>query len=384
MSEYQYYEFAAVERPLAESEMDQLRNISSRARITPAGFVNEYQWGDLKANPVDLMHRFFDAHVYLANWGSAVLMLKLPRDGIEHDVLEAFSGHECLEVEALPEHWLLIWSLGESEDDLRFDFVEGEGWMAQLLPLREELLRGDYRSLYIGWLRAVTVEEVSNNAREPMALHGLGELTAAQKALAEFLEVDGDLLVAVGADSPSIESSIADDETVDGWLDELPRSEVRGYLRQLLSGQGASAERALKRRYSAWKADSRPGTVATGRSVETLWQRARQEEKRRLQEEAEARSRAEEERRKEREARLAMMANDFRREWQVADDEANRGHGKAYDRACQQLIDLHDAYVMFSTEGHFQQALESFLDTHRRRGRLIDRLVEAGLTPAQR
>jgi len=28
---------------------------------------------------------------------------------------------------------------------------EGVGWMTQLSPLREELLRGDLRPLYIGW-----------------------------------------------------------------------------------------------------------------------------------------------------------------------------------------------------------------------------------------
>jgi hypothetical protein len=34
MSEYQYYEFTAVDKPLNEKDMQALRNLSSRAQIT--------------------------------------------------------------------------------------------------------------------------------------------------------------------------------------------------------------------------------------------------------------------------------------------------------------------------------------------------------------
>ena len=46
MSEYQYYEFIALDRSLTEREMKELRAISTRAEITPTNFINEYQWGD--------------------------------------------------------------------------------------------------------------------------------------------------------------------------------------------------------------------------------------------------------------------------------------------------------------------------------------------------
>jgi hypothetical protein len=42
MSEYQYYEFQAIDRPLTEKEMGELRSYSTRARITPTSFVNDY------------------------------------------------------------------------------------------------------------------------------------------------------------------------------------------------------------------------------------------------------------------------------------------------------------------------------------------------------
>lgn len=48
MSEYQYYEFQAIHRPLTHSQMREVRNFSTRATITPTRFVNEYHWGDFK------------------------------------------------------------------------------------------------------------------------------------------------------------------------------------------------------------------------------------------------------------------------------------------------------------------------------------------------
>jgi hypothetical protein len=50
MSEYQYYEFLAVDRPLNRKQMGELRACSTRARITATRFVNEYHWGDFKGD----------------------------------------------------------------------------------------------------------------------------------------------------------------------------------------------------------------------------------------------------------------------------------------------------------------------------------------------
>jgi hypothetical protein len=78
MSEYQYYEFLAIDRPLDRTAQDALRSISSRARITATSFTNHYEWGDLKGDPRKFMERWFDLHLYLANWGTRRLMLRMP------------------------------------------------------------------------------------------------------------------------------------------------------------------------------------------------------------------------------------------------------------------------------------------------------------------
>jgi hypothetical protein len=41
MSEYQYYEFQAIDKPLDAEQMAELRSYSTRARITPASFIRK-------------------------------------------------------------------------------------------------------------------------------------------------------------------------------------------------------------------------------------------------------------------------------------------------------------------------------------------------------
>ena len=79
MSEYQYYEFTAVDQPLTTREQAELRSLSTRADITATSFINTYEWGNFKGDPRKLMERYFDAHLYLNNWGTRELILRLPK-----------------------------------------------------------------------------------------------------------------------------------------------------------------------------------------------------------------------------------------------------------------------------------------------------------------
>ena len=57
MSEYRYYEVQAIDRPLGEADMEALRILSTRARITATSFTNHYKWGDCKGDPNRLIGR---------------------------------------------------------------------------------------------------------------------------------------------------------------------------------------------------------------------------------------------------------------------------------------------------------------------------------------
>jgi hypothetical protein len=382
MSEYQYYEFVAIDRALTREEQAQLRSCSSRATITATSFVNEYNWGDLKADPADWMRRYFDAFVYTANWCSCRLALRLPDEAFDRTELQRFSTKYSLTIDNSGAHWIVNWSLDEGPDDDRFAMEAGQGWMGRLVPLRDELLRGDLRPLYLGWLAGVSADsEVSDSDAEPEVPPGMSQLSAAQQALAEFLEIDPDLMTAAAAGSPELENYWHDDDSVEVWMADLPRDAIEIVFNLLLQGASQQAERRVKSEFVAWlkQSGSRESWPAKPRKVCELRALAKEAEKRRLEREAKERARHEAERRKQREAYLRTLAAGFDRHWKVVDQYAERGTSSGYDEAKRAIVDLADAYELAADRNGFDGALRRFMVRHAKRGALVRRLVEARL-----
>src|SRR5688572_3090750 len=94
MSEYQYYEFIALDRALSRGELNEVRAISSRAELTPHSFVNEYQWGDFKGDPYEFLEKYYDAMLYYANWGTRRFIVKIPPAAIDAKTAKAYCGDE--------------------------------------------------------------------------------------------------------------------------------------------------------------------------------------------------------------------------------------------------------------------------------------------------
>jgi hypothetical protein len=380
VSEYQYYEFLAIDRPLTAQEMRVLRALSTRAQITPVSFTNEYNWGDFKGNPDKMMERYFDAHVYVANWMTAVFKVRVPGEALAKETIEAIASSEALDFKATKSHWIITWRLEESENYERFGQEDGRGWMARLGLVRDELLRGDLRSLYIGWLAAVSREAKDDGEMEPISVNGLGQLTSAQKALAEFLEVNEDLLAGAGMGSPASQGEEVSQKEMDAWINELPRDEAKAVLKQVLSGQGQQAERTLKSRFAAWRRGlGGDAGEPPGRSIGELWAKAKAAERIRLEEKTHEKMQQEVKRRKERDAYLKNLSKDFPRAWKSVQRTVERGLGLAYDEACRGLIDLSEAYTVHASNKRFQEELKKFMADHVRRKALVQRLMKAGL-----
>jgi hypothetical protein len=198
VSEYQCYEFVALDRPLTSKQMAELRAISTRAEITPTRFWNEYQWGDLKADPAKLLERYFDAHMYTANWGTHRLMLRLPLARVDAKSLRAYFGSDAARLRIAGERLILDM---HSEDEGGDYDEESPDTLAALASLRTELIRGDLRVAYLAWLLAVGAGDLDDEDIEPPVPPGLSDLTAAQAAMVEFLRIDEDLIEAAAAGS---------------------------------------------------------------------------------------------------------------------------------------------------------------------------------------
>lgn len=381
MSEYQYYEFAAIDQPLTRAEMAELRAVSTRAEITPAGFVNHYEWGGLKADPVDWMRRYFDAFVYTANWCSCRLALRVPRVTFRKAELNPYATKYALTIEASDEHWIFDWALNESQDYDRFAEEDGSGWMRRLLPLRDELLRGDLRPLYLGWLAGAGGGELREDALEPEVPSGLSELSPPQQALVEFLEIDPDMLAAASVGSaPVAQAEVEGDSCLDAWLGDWSRDEMAAVLKLIAKGQGQEAERRIRFRHAAWLKAQRPSaSAARRRPLAELRELAKSASGLRLEREAQERAKRETEHRRQREGHLRRLMAEVDKHWEAIDVQAKRGSASGYDQAVRALVDLAEGYRLTSSPKEFERALRHFVVRHATRGALLRRLTEAGL-----
>jgi len=380
MSEYQYYEFLAIDRPLTEEETNALRRISTRAQITPVSFINHYNWGSFGGDPGKLMQQYFDVHVYVANWMTATFMLRLPIAALSQETVKAFRIRYMLDFKSTKTHWIITWYLEESENYRRFGEESGQGWMSRLAPIRDELLRGDIRSLYIGWLAAVTQETIDDDQVEPLPVNGLGDLTPSQQALAEFLEVDPDLLAGAGIGSKKFQTMAVSQEKMDGWIDDLPEKQLKAVIRQIIKGDGLQAVRSLQKDFMAWQRElQKDADIPPQRPVAALWENANKAEKIRLKKAEQKRKQQEVKRRQERENFLKNLSKKTPEMWESLQLTVQRGSGLAYDEVCRSIVDISEAHARFGDRSRFKNEMKKFMAGHMRRKALIQRLVKAGV-----
>ena len=133
----------------------------------------------------------------------------------------------------------------ESEQD---DWDDGTGWMGSLMSLRSELLCGDPRCLYLGWLLCVQCEEVVGKELEPPVPAGLGELSAPLHSLIEFLGIDEDLVEVAALTSAPLYTGPSRKE-LDAWIRSLPEKEKSDQLVTAASQSGDSWRNDLQRRF---------------------------------------------------------------------------------------------------------------------------------------
>lgn len=111
---------------------------------------------------------------------------------------------------------------------------EDEEWMASLIPLREKVLRGDLRCLYLGWLRGVQNGEFNDDDVEPMVPRGLAKLSAPLEAFAHFLSIDRDL-IAVASQRSSLPKAGPARSHLEVWIENMPEKEKNALLLEAVS-----------------------------------------------------------------------------------------------------------------------------------------------------
>lgn len=244
VGEYQYYEFRALDHPLTQAQMDELRSYSSRARITPSGFTNEYNWGNFKGNPIKWMEKYFDAFLHVANWGDRWFMLRVPKRLLDPKIVSQYCADGRFSFHAKGDHIVLSFD----SDDEDGEWEDGAGWLASLAALRSDLMRGDYRCLYLGWLLALQSRELDSDTIEPPVPPGLGELSAPLRSLADFLGIDSDLIAVAAECSGEESASTLSRKDIAEWVAKLPSHEKDTVITALLGGENLHVGDELRQR----------------------------------------------------------------------------------------------------------------------------------------
>jgi hypothetical protein len=107
--------------------------------------------------------------------------------------------------------------------------------LSAVVGVRSELAAGDLRSRYVAWLSAYGARERDEGAfgdedeevLEPPVPAGLGSLTAPQRALADFLRLDCDVLEVAAGASPVLPEVRADPRALAAHIALAARARVR-------------------------------------------------------------------------------------------------------------------------------------------------------------
>jgi len=384
MSEYQYYEFQAVDRCLTDKEMGELRSFSTRADITPSSFTNQYSWGSFKGDEDRWMDKYFDGFLYYANWGTHTLKLRLTSTVLDLKTVQTYCNGDNFSARLCNDKIILDFlSENEGGDDWEEDLR-----LSQFLSLRSDLSRGDLRCLYLGWLAGLQSDDCDEKALEPPVPPGLDQLNPALDNLADFLRIDHDLIEAASRLSPSLEQTTPDSNDVRAWLVAFTNKEKETLLVDILEssikGDQSPSLQLVHRFNKSWqsqqadKADNsqRQRTVAellTEAKSISLFKSRKKAEKAAAEKAAQERLNS-----LAREKRLNEIVGKESLLWDQIESLACEKNATSYDRAIELLIDLRDLAARSNAQ-EFLLKVTALKQRHSAKSSFIGRLRNLNL-----
>ncbi|HJT58385.1 MAG TPA: hypothetical protein VJ761_17905 [Ktedonobacteraceae bacterium] len=384
MSEYQRYEFMTIDRPLTREQLDAVNNLSSHIEASATHAVIEYHWGSFKHDPIKVLREFFDGFLYWANWGSPRLAFRFPHGILPADLLDDYDLEDFVTFTRHSDYDILDIQFGE----MQAPNLWTEYRLGSLIPIRDELMEGDLRSLYIVWLAGQSTmagysddeeewdedeEEDDGEAEDyeiavPPVPPAFDKLTSAQQALAELFQVDEELLAATARHSKGSMSSTKDDFAA--WVRLLSPERQNDYLVRLAQNE-PGLSRQLIRELRELGRDKTSAMPPTGEHVlfSTL---LRESEAISAQLEREKR----EQERAARERHLQDIHNHRDTFWRQVDMGAARKTATGYDEAVKLLVDLRDAADQYNQTQEFQERFRAWIRPYLGRPSLVKRLQD--------
>lgn len=383
MSEYQYYEWLAIDRPLDPRELAEVRQLSSHMDVATATQASvTYSYGDFKHDPIKVLLRYFDAFLYTANWGSRRLAFRIPSALLDTDALDPYLIPDVIDYQTTGSFTVLTIDLNE-EDGGGGDWIDADGLLGSIAGVRRQLLQGDYRALYLAWLaviaqRADYIEDEDfddeNDAlmTEPPVPSGLQTLDGSLSAMSDFLEVPDHLVQAAAAASTSAPAASAAE--LHAAIAKLPRARADAYLLRLLNESPLTLgdELRLELKLNKPPASAKGQRQSARRSARTLLDAAKAQA-------SKAAQRQQEKAHKARIAALEQLATREPQAWDSVQTELHKQTASGYTAAVQQLVDLSNLAEQRGTSHMFEAQLATLIDQFGRSRALMNRLKKARL-----
>jgi hypothetical protein len=376
MSEYQYHEWQTVDRVLSQEEQVEVENLSSHIDVSSSRAVVTYHWSDFRHNPKQVLLNYFDAYFYMANWGTLRLMFRFPKGLIDEATIAPYLLEEFVTFETFGEYQVL---------GLEFDLEYGEGWMeaesglSGFIRMRDDLIEGDYRLLYLAWLKAMTLiggraddyrSKVFHPEHEPSVPPGLKKLSPSLMHFVEVFEIDSFQVQAAAEVSAPL--SMSPQLNYRRLVACLPRDESDAFLAALAEGKPGVAS-ALRKRLSAFLPNQKNTRPEIPRTLRQLFQRAQELE-------GAERDRLAEESRQKHIAEMKTLAARQDEAWEEVDRLLNQGRkiGSVYDDATARLKKLEQLSEFQHTEASFRRRVQELAGNYANRPALMSRWKEQG------
>lgn len=199
MSGCSIHHFKTIDRPFTDTERKEIDSWSSRFSPSSNDIRYIYHYGSFKQRVDKVFPKYFDALLHVDNWGTTQLMFRFPKNLVDWKTLFNYTiirGETYLDFKRTGDYLIL---------DLCWHNEEGGGWIEEedymvdsITALREEILQGDYRSLYLGWMMVQQhVPEWENIDDEELDEE---ELAALQPAVPPQYESTNDHPKRIGSD----------------------------------------------------------------------------------------------------------------------------------------------------------------------------------------
>ncbi|EMI16603.1 hypothetical protein RMSM_06472 [Rhodopirellula maiorica SM1] len=350
MSEYQFVAFQAVDRPLDNKQLAFAEKQSSHSELSRWRMSVEYHYSEFRGDVDGLLRRGFDVYLAYTNYGDREIRLRLPHGlAFTKSTSDPFLVCEGLQwkMDAEGNGGILTVSPYQESGEIA-EVWELDKYLDSLAKVREQLIRGDLRALYLLWLCAAYDDNYDPaEIVEPAVPHGLAKMPSIAAELLLFFGLDPLILKAAASGVPGVAPESDQEDPIAVWSQSISEVRSRALLRRCLKEDpvAVKAELLAEIRDSGSVVDW-PTTVR-GRSLEVLLTAAdelREQENKKEAKKAQAKAvREAAKAEKERQARMEKMKSSPET-WLAQAEKSAAARGTVnYKAAAEILADLREA-----------------------------------------